>query len=42
MTLPAWLPAGGGFDSWQTSAWERLATRKVTDAAVTARPDEHF
>lgn len=42
MPLPPWLPAGGGFDSWQTSAWERISTEKLTDGAVRARPDEHF
>ncbi len=42
MTLPSWLPPGGGFDSWQTSAWERISTRKVTDAAVAPHLDEHF
>ncbi len=42
MPLPAWLPAGGGFDSWQTSAWERISTEKLTDGAMAARPEEHF
>ncbi len=42
MTLPSWLPPGGGFDSWQTSAWERISTEKLTDGAVRARSDEHF
>ena len=42
MALPPWLPAGGRFDSWQTSAWERIATRKVPDAAVAPFSDEHF
>ncbi len=42
MPLPAWLPAGGGFDSWQTSAWERISTEKLKDGAVAARPEEHF
>ena len=42
LTLPAWLPAGGGFDSWQTSAWERISTGTATDAAVAAPPGEHF
>jgi len=42
MTLPPWLRAGGGFDSWQTSAWERISTRRMTDATVPPHPDEHF
>ena len=42
MALPRWLPPGGGFDSWQTSAWERVSTRKVSDGAMPAHPEEHF
>jgi hypothetical protein len=42
MPLPLWLPPGGGFDSWQTSAWERIATGKAANVAVAARTDEHF
>jgi hypothetical protein len=42
MALPPWLPTGGGFDSWQTSAWERISTGEITEAAVAARSDEHF
>jgi len=42
MALPPWLRAGGGFDSWQTSAWERISTRRMTDATVPPHPDEHF
>jgi hypothetical protein len=42
MALPPWLPAGGGFDSWQTSAWERISTGGITEAAVASRSDEHF
>ena len=42
MALPPWLRAGEGFDSWQTSAWERISTRRLTDAAVPPHPDEHF
>ena len=42
MPLPPWLPATGGFDSWQTSAWERIAPWEVKGAAAAMRPDEHF
>jgi ion channel len=42
MALPPWLPAAGGFDSWQTSAWERIAPEQVTPAVAPPRSDEHF
>ncbi|HSB82117.1 MAG TPA: potassium channel family protein [Candidatus Methylomirabilis sp.] len=42
MSLPPWLPAAGGFDSWQTSAWERISPGGVTSAAVAPHRDEHF
>jgi hypothetical protein len=42
MPLPPWLPAGGGFDSWQTSAWERISPGKMTEAAAASRADDHF
>jgi hypothetical protein len=40
--LPPWLPAGDGFDSWQTSAWERIATRKLPGATRVPHGSEHF
>ena len=42
MALPPWLPAGGGVDNWQTSAWERISPRQRADAVPASRPDEHF
>lgn len=42
MALPPWLPASGGFDSWQTSAWERISTRRVTDPVLAPHAGEHF
>jgi hypothetical protein len=42
MPLPAWMPASPGFDSWQTSAWERISIKEATDVVVSTRPDEHF
>jgi len=42
MPLPPWLPATGSFDSWQTSAWERIAPQEMKGAAAAMRPDEHF
>ena len=42
MALPSWLPVGEGFDSWQTSAWERVSARKISDATVAPHPEEHF
>lgn len=41
MALPPWLPAGGGFDSWQTSMWERISTRRLAGAALETH-GEHF
>ena len=41
MALPPWLPAGGGFDSWQTSVWERISTRRLAGAALETH-GEHF
>ena len=42
MALPPWLPVTGGFDSWQTSAWERIAPWERKGTATASRPDEHF
>jgi len=42
VTLPPWLPPGGGFDSWQTSAWGRISTRSVEHAVLTSLPYQHF
>ena len=42
MALPPWLPSAGGFDSWQTSAWERIAPEQVANAVGAPRPDDHF
>ncbi len=42
MALPPWLPAGGGIDSWQTSAWERISIRRVTHTVFASFPDQHF
>jgi len=42
MALPPWLPSAGGFDSWQTSAWERIAPEQVANAVGALRPDDHF
>ena len=42
MPLPPWLPMAGGFDSWQTSAWERIAAWEVKGAAGAVRADDHF
>jgi len=42
MTLPLWLSPDGGFDSWQTSAWDRISTRSVEHAGLTSLPPQHF
>ena len=42
MSLPPWLPATHGADSWQTSAWERITSREVSGIATAVPPDEHF
>ena len=42
MPLSAWLPAGDGFDSWQTSAWERISIKEAMETGVRTRADEHF
>jgi hypothetical protein len=42
MPLPPWLPAPGGFDSWQTSAWDRIASHEVKGTAAARHADEHF
>ena len=42
MSLPQWLPMTGGVDSWQTSAWERIASWEVKGVATAAPPEEHF
>ena len=42
MSLPPWLPMTGGVDSWQTSAWERIASWEVKGVATAAPPEEHF
>jgi len=42
LPLPAWLQAGNGFDSWQTSAWERISLKEVRDVGVRTAADEHF
>jgi hypothetical protein len=42
MALPQWLPATGGVDNWQTSAWERIASWEGKGMAAAVSPDEHF
>jgi hypothetical protein len=42
MPLPPWVPAVGTFDSWQTSAWERIAPGAGKGVCATTRPDAHF
>jgi hypothetical protein len=42
MSLPPWLPALSSFDSWQTSAWERIAPWEMKGVPTALRPEEHF
>ncbi len=42
MPLPPWLPVRGGYDNWQTSAWERMSAGRVTGATVAEYPDAHY
>jgi hypothetical protein len=42
MPLPPWLPVGGGYDNWQTSAWERMSVGRVTRATAAKFPDAHY
>lgn len=42
MSLPPWLPAAEAFDSWQTSAWERISPGRLTSPALGTRAKEHF
>ncbi len=42
MALPPWLPAAGSFDSWQTSAWERISPRRLAGVALASHAGEHF
>ncbi len=42
VTLPPWLPAGDAFDNWQTSAWERMSIRKLSEATQASHRDERF
>jgi hypothetical protein len=42
MPLPAWFRATVALDSWQTSAWERIATGVTASPRVSGQADGHF
>jgi hypothetical protein len=42
MPLPPWFRATVALDSWQTSAWERIATGGTASSRVSGQADGHF
>jgi hypothetical protein len=42
MPLPPWFRATVTLDSWQTSAWERIATGVTASSRVSGQADGHF
>jgi Ion channel len=42
MPLPPWFRATVALDSWQTSAWERIATGVTTSSRASGQADGHF
>jgi Ion channel len=42
MPLPPWFRATVALDSWQTSAWERIATGVTASPRVSGQADGHF
>ena len=42
MPLPPWFRATVALDSWQTSAWERIATGPAASSRVSRQADRHF